>query len=140
MPLLIYIFVKYVAYAAWCALGVFLLRVPRFRLTTALGFGFVRLLLGACFGIAVFIAGGMLHLEAPGNPLLVYFAVYAPIRLVEWSIMAYLIHDRSQTLAPLKLSCWLLGGIAVSHLADLPMFFLMRSGPGDMLPVGRFLC
>ena len=32
------------------------------------------------------------------------------------------------------------GGIAVSHLADIPMFLLLRSGPGEMLPVGRFLC
>ena len=140
MPLLIYIFVKYVAYATWCTLGVYLLRVPRFRLISSLSFGFVRLLLGACFGLAVFFAGGLLHLEVPANPLLMYFAVYSPIRLVEWSIMAYLIHDESTSPAAVKLSGWVLGGIAVSHLADLPMFFLMRSGPGDMLPVGRFLC
>jgi hypothetical protein len=34
---------------------------------------------------------------------------------------------------------WKLGGIAVSHLADIPII-LSGSGVGDMLPVGRFLC
>lgn len=140
MPLLIYIAVKYVAYAAWCTLGVHLLRVQGSGLSTSLFFGLIRLLIGACFGAAVFIVGGMMHLAVPANPLLMYLAVYAPIRLVEWSIMAYLIVDDSNMLASVKLYAWILGGIVVSHLADLPMFLLMRSGPSDMLPVGRFLC
>ena len=140
LPLLIYIAVKYVAYAAWCSLGVYLLRVANARLSTSLFFGLIRLLIGACFGIAIFVVGGMMHLQAPANPLLVNFAVYAPIRLLEWSIMSYLISDRSGTFASTKLYAWVLGGIAVSHLADIPMFLLLRSGPGEMLPVGRFLC
>ena len=140
LPLLIYISIKYVAYAAWCGLGVHLLRAASPRLSTSLFFGFIRLLIGACFGIMVFFVGGMMHLEAPANPLLMYFAVYAPIRLVEWSILSYLIADRSGTLATTKLFAWTLGGIVVSHLADIPMFLLLRGGPGEMLPVGRFLC
>lgn len=140
MPLAIYIAVKYVAYAAWCTLGIHLLRAQNSRPSTSLFFGLVRLFIGACFGLAVFIVGGMMHLEPPANPLLVYFTVYAPIRLVEWSIMAYLIVDNSIVLGTAKPYAWIIGGIAVSHLADVPMFLLMRSGPGDMLPVGRFLC
>ena len=148
LPLLTYIVVKYVAYAGWCALGLHLLRTAPLRLSSALLFGLLRLIIGGCFGIAVFFVGGMMHLDPPANPLLVYFAVYAPIRLVEWSIMAFLIADRSGTLGTLgapklfapKLYIWTLGGIAVSHLADIPMFLLLRSSPGEMLPVGRFLC
>lgn len=140
MPLVIYIAVKYVAYAAWCALGVHVLRVRSSRLSTSLFWGLIRLLIGVCFGVAVFVVGGMMHLEAPANPLLMYFTVYAPIRLVEWSIMTYLIVDNPMVLSTLRPYAWIVGGIVVSHLADLPMFLLMRSGPGDMLPVGRFLC
>jgi hypothetical protein len=35
---------------------------------------------------------------------------------------------------------WRLGGIAVSHLADLPLIAGGSGGPTEMLPVGRFLC
>lgn len=140
MSLLIYIAVKYVAYAAWCRVGVGLLRASGFWLRTSLLFGFIRLVIGVCFGVAVFLAGGMMHLEPSANPLPMYFAVYAPIRLVEWSIMAFLIADGSRTIHWAKLCLWILGGIAVSHLADIPMFLLLHGGPGEMLPVGRFLC
>lgn len=140
MSLLIYIAVKYVAYAAWCALGVHLLRVASSHLSSSLLFGFARLLIGGCFGIAVFLVGGMMHLAPPAHPLVMYFGVYAPIRLVEWSIMAYWIADGSKTVDSAKLCVWILGGIAVSHLADIPMFLLLHGGPGEMLPVGRFLC
>jgi hypothetical protein len=140
LSLLVYIAVKYVAYAAWSALGVHLLRVARSRLSTSLLFGFIRLLIGGCFGVAVFLVGGMMHLDPPAHPLLMYFAVYAPIRLLEWSIMAYLIADSSKSVDSVKVCLWILGGIAVSHLADIPMFLLLHGGPGEMLPVGRFLC
>jgi hypothetical protein len=140
LSFLIYITVKFVAYAARCIAGVRLLRAGGSRLRTSLLFGFIRLLIGACLGVAVFLVGGMMHLQTPANPLLMYFAVYAPIRLVEWSIMAYLIADGSRAIHSAKLCTWTLGGIAVSHLADIPLFLLLHGGPGEMLPVGRFLC
>lgn len=140
MGLVFYIVVKYAAYTAWCIPGASLLRTTGSRLAIPFFFGFIRLLIGACFGVAIFFVGGMMHLNAPSNPLTMYFAVYAPVRLLEWSIMAYLIADGSKRLAMGKLYGWILGGIAVSHLADIPMFLLLRSSPGDMLPVGRFLC
>jgi hypothetical protein len=107
---------------------------------SAFGFGLIRLLLGVGFGLAIFIAGGMMHLEVPRHPLLMYFEVYVPVRLIEWSIIFYLIREQSRAFSAAKSSVWIIGGIVVSHVADIPMFLLMESSPRDMLPVGRFLC
>jgi hypothetical protein len=35
---------------------------------------------------------------------------------------------------------WILGGILVSHLADLPLILFTYDGARGFLPVGRFLC
>jgi hypothetical protein len=136
-----YVAVKYAAYAAWCFLGIRLLRGVTPPLSSALGLGFVRLLLGIFFGIAIFLTGGMMHLNVPSHAWASYFAVYAPVRWVEWSIMTLLVAPGSGffLLNPNpKSNLWKLGGIVVSHLADIPL--ILSSGVGDMLPVGRFLC
>jgi hypothetical protein len=137
-----YVALKYGAYVAWCFLGIRWLREMNPPVTSALGLGFVRLLLGVVFGIAIFLTGGVMHLNVPNHLWLSYFAVYAPVRWVEWSIMTLLVAPGTGFFllrANPRANLWQLGGIAVSHLADIPVI-LSGSGVGDMLPVGRFLC
>jgi hypothetical protein len=144
---LTYVGVKYVAYAAWCALGVRWLdpaRKPALR--RGLTFGLVRLFIGVAAGIAIFLIGGAAHLQASPNIFGQYLAVYAPVRWFEWGIMELLIARSSRNPAFVfamggdsRSRWWRLGGIVVSHLADIPMI-LMGGGVHEMLPVGRFLC
>ena len=140
---LIYVGVKLLAYTGWCALGINVVghRKPGFRV--AFGYGLLRLLLGVIFGVGVFVVGGIMHLNTPGNPWPLYFAIYAPVRWIEWSIMTVALttgrsHDNF-LLGPNNSSrLWRLGGIVVSHLADIPM--ILSEDVTGMLPVGRFLC
>lgn len=139
---LFYVVVKYAAYASWCYAGLsWLMRRNSFR--AGMGFGLVRLLLGVFFGVGIFIVGGMLHLNVPGHPVLMYFSIYAPVRYVEWTILLLLMRSLNRTPAPSawwKQQAWILGGIAISHLADLPLILTSSDGAKDFLPVGRFLC
>jgi hypothetical protein len=141
---LLYILVKFAAYSAWCAIGLRL--VGRAEWKKALGFGFARLLLGVFFGVSIFVVGGMAHLNVPSHPWLAYCAVYAPVRWIEWSIMSMLMNRENASFASFLLGrswrerLWRLGGIAVSHLADIPLILGGSGSPTEMLPVGRFLC
>jgi hypothetical protein len=142
---LVYVAVKFAAYAGWCFVGLRWLGSGPVRLRSALGAGVVRLLLGVFFGLGIFLAGGSMHLSVPQHPWMSYFAVYAPVRWVEWSIMSLLVDKKPHSAGSFWLGSsnqerlWRLGGIAVSHLADLPLI-LSGSGVIEMLPVGRFLC
>ena len=138
----VYVLGKYLAYSIWCYLG---LRWLRNRTSVGAGaaFGSVRLGLGMIFGIAIFVIGGMLHLNAPSNSWLAYFAVYLPVRYVEWSILAALLGTSGGQVFQIRGGAtqrWILGGIVVSLLADLPLIFYGGEGPKAFLPVGRFLC
>jgi hypothetical protein len=141
---LIYVLVKFAAYSLWCAVGLRIAGSTNWK--KAFGFGLVRLLLGIFFGGGIFVAGAMAHLDPPVHPWLTYFAIYAPVRWVEWSIMSALLNRGNGSFASFFLGrdwrdrLWRLGGIAVSHLADLPLIAGGSGGPTEMLPVGRFLC
>ena len=141
---LAYVVLKYLAYVMWCYVGVGLFRDER-TLALAARFGAVRLILGILFGIGVFVVGGMLHLSAYQDMVLLYLKIYVPIRWFEWGIMAALISRVDRDPAALVVGhswrsrFWRVGGILVSIFADLPILFSSR-GPQEMLPVGRFLC
>ena len=141
---LAYVVLKYLAYVMWCYVGVGMFRDER-TLGAAARFGAVRLILGAVFGIGVFMVGGMMHLEAQQNLVLLYMKIYVPVRWVEWGIMAALISRMDRGALPLLIGrswrsrFWRVAGILVSIFADLPILLSSR-GPVEMLPVGRFLC
>lgn len=140
--LILYVAVKFVAYAAWCFLGVRLLQ-DRNSLRAGLGYGLIRLFLGVFFGFGIFLIGGMLHLEVPARPILMYLSIYVPVRYLEWTILAVLMRSRAVQASPLnslKTQFWILGGIVISHLADLPVILTNYGGTKEFLPVGRFLC
>jgi len=138
----VYVLVKYLAYSIWCYLGLRWLRGKN-SVGAGMAFGSVRLGLGMIFGVSIFVIGGMLHLNAPVNSRLAYFAVYAPVRYVEWSILAALLGTSGGQVFQISGAAtqrWIIGGIVVSHLADLPLIFFSGAGPKAFLPVGRFLC
>jgi hypothetical protein len=142
IPFPVYVLVKYLAYSAWCYFGLRWLR-ERKSIASGLGFGSVRLGLGILFGAGIFLVGGSLHLNAPTHPWLMYLSIYAPVRYVEWSIMAALLGATGGQVFRIGdgvTQRWILGGIVVSHLADLPMIVMSYGGPMGFLPVGRFLC
>ena len=138
----VYVLGKYLAYSIWCYLGLRWLRDTR-SIGTGVAFGSVRLGLGLIFGISIFVIGGMLHLNAPANSWFAYLAVYAPVRYIEWSILAALLGTKGGQVFQITGAAtqrWIVGGIIVSHLADLPLIFFGGEGPKAFLPVGRFLC
>jgi hypothetical protein len=159
MELLLYVAIKFTVYVVWCGIGVTLFRLQSPNtIRAALGFGLVRLLLGVALGTGLFLAAAVVKIGNWGlSHLAIYLLMYVPLRWIEWSIMGYLLQPASQSLliAPARISSgsvvitaghsrsmgvlWKLGGILVSHLADLPVI-LAAGGIGNMLPIGRFLC
>ena len=138
----VYVLGKYLAYSIWCYLGLRWLR-DKNSVAAGIGFGSARLGLGIIFGGTIFVIGGMLHLNAPANSWFAYLAVYVPVRYVEWSILAALLGTTGGQvfqIAGAATQRWILGGILVSHLADLPLILFGGEGPKAFLPVGRFLC
>jgi hypothetical protein len=137
-----YVAIKYFGYVLWCYLGIRTFAHGR-KPKSSFGFGALRLAIGVLFGIGVFIVGGMLGLGVPKNTVALYLEIYAPIRWVEWSILAAALSPRTEgsrfLLGARNWSrTWRLGGILVSIAADLPI--LLTSGAKEMLPIGRFLC
>ncbi len=139
-----YVALKVAAYIVWCYVGLALFAAQR-RMGQAVGLGVLRLIIGVFFGFSIFLVGGMAHLEAPKSDFLMYLEIYAPVRWIEWGIMAAILSARDRGVAAFLIGdskrsrLWRVGGIVVSILADLPILLSSR-GAGEMLPVGRFLC
>jgi len=148
--LIAYVLVKALAYAGWCWIGVRAFapgsRSPRLR---ALLLGVVRLLLGLGFGVGIFFASVALFsglheihaLDPTVSAVLTYGAIYVPVRWIEWALIEALLNAPSRSPAGFLLGPsgrargWRLGGIAVSCLADVPLFLAVGG-----LPIGRFMC
>jgi len=134
MGFALYAAAKFVAYSAWCGLG--LLIAPDGTPTTAAAarFGIVRWCIGLAFGVVVFFAVGSIAAE---NAARTYLMVYSPVRAVEWGIMAFLIRGRaSGPMTPGRALLWCAGGIIVSFASDL----LSPDGLAGRFCVGRCLC
>ena len=141
-----YVGLKLAAYILWCYVGVRWLTPSQEKpFKRAAKLGVARLFIGVAFGIGIFIVGGIAHLEPWNNRLAQYFVIYAPVRWVEWGILSMILLTGTGSARRLLLGdsassrLWRLGGIVVSHLADLPVILAM-GGVSNMLPVGRFLC
>src|ERR1700758_757249 len=86
MQYLIYVLIKLAFYAGWCWLALRLWR-PTPSWSKATGFGLLRLAIGVVFGVTIFIAVPV----QPDDALWKYLAIYTPVRLVEWSITAWIV-------------------------------------------------
>jgi len=131
MAYLIYVLVKLACYAAWCWLGLRLWQPDSARPLRALAFGIVRLAIGVAAGISIFL----LLPAQPYDLLWKYIAIYTPVRMLEWFILALILrHKSTRTLAATLL--WCLGGIVISFAAD----FASPEGVAGHFCVGRCLC
>ena len=143
-----YALIKVLAYSAWCALGIRWLAPTRKRIE-ALLFGSVRFLFGLGFGIGIYLAAQVLFagLNEYGiasvrlASVLVYAAVYVPVRWIEWGLIELMLARPRPGLggflagASARARGWRLGGIAISCLADVPIMLAVGG-----LPLGRFMC
>ena len=132
MAYALYVVVKLVCYIAWCWLGVWLWQPPSARLTKAIGFGILRLVVGLVFGTLIFF---IVRVQ-PGEVLWKYIAIYSPVRLVEWLILAAIIARGSDKRTARATILWCIGGILVSFGAD----FASPEGLAGHFCIGRCLC
>ncbi|MBI4600712.1 MAG: hypothetical protein HY721_02015 [Planctomycetes bacterium] len=141
-PLLLYLIVKYAAYAGWCSLGVRLVRRDVGAWAAAgMGWGLARLFMGFLFGIVILELVDVVYRAQPRpSSFGLYLSVYVPVRILEWGIMVSLL-ARFPSRAPLgrsqalRVVPWILGGVIISCLADVPVFIALMG-----FPVGRFWC
>jgi hypothetical protein len=137
----VYFLLKCIAYVGWCYYGLRALR-KQSSIEAAIRYGLARVGLGILFGVGIFFLGGTLQATAPAHPWLLYLLIYVPVRYVEWSIMAVLLGAKggeAHGIGDAATQRWIIQGIVVSHLSDIPMI-LLYSASGSLLPVGRFLC
>lgn len=128
-----YLLTKFTAYSGWCYLGLAWFDPTRSpKATGSLFYGLVRLLMGIVFGLAIFFAALTLN-NAVKNSLLTYFVVYVPVRVIEWSLMLWIL--RREGTFPRYL-LWVGGGVILSCLADIPLGVM----EGGVVPVGRPFC
>jgi hypothetical protein len=127
-----YVAVKLVAYIAWCWVGLRLWHVASAKVPKAIGFGVLRLAIGVVFGVAIFLMVS----PQPTDLFWKYIAVYAPVRMVEWLIVALLLAPKFEGRTSSTMALWCLGGIVVSFVAD----FASPEGVAGHFCIGRCLC
>lgn len=90
----VYFGTKCLAYMARSFFGLRLLRpLLGDRIPRALALGFIRLLMGFGFGLAIWIISTAVyeHLQNfPARSVFTYVLVYVPVRWIEWSILQFL--------------------------------------------------
>jgi hypothetical protein len=138
---LVYLAVKLGAYIGWCYQGARLHGHRDRLLLKGIVYGVVRAVMGAILGLwAILMLVNWLY-QFTDKEVLLYVAVYVPVRWVEWSLMAVIMDQEHRTAANFAIGrgattrLWRLGGIVISCLADIPMMISMNH-----LPIGRFMC
>ena len=133
MGFVAYLLTKFAAYSGWCFVGLGWFDPSREgRVRGSLFYGFLRLLMGVFFGMAIFLAALTMN-NAVKNSILTYFVVYVPVRIIEWSLMLLIL--RRQGALP-HYAAWVAGGVVISCLADIPLGIM----EGGVVPVGRPFC
>jgi hypothetical protein len=134
MEYAIYITVKLLSYSLWCWIGLRWVWPGSLSVSRAFGLGVLRLMVGIFFGVAIFF----LFPSSPNALLFKYIAIYGPVRLVEWLIIAWVIQLKVSRQYPstLRALFWCVGGIVVSFAAD----FASPEGVAGHFCVGRCLC
>jgi hypothetical protein len=132
MQYVIYVLIKLACYTAWCWVGLRLWQPNSSRWRKATAFGILRLAIGVFFGVAIFIA-----VPAQQDDVLwKYITIYAPVRLVEWLILALILRRTSENKGLATMLGWCVGGIVVSFVAD----FASPEGVAGHFCIGRCLC
>jgi hypothetical protein len=131
VPTFVYAAAKFAAYCAWCYL--LLPPAPDRRPARAIRYGAIRWLIGLFAGITVFFAAGSID---AGDAASKYLAIYVPLRIVEWGLMAWLITGPPRGRSIGQTLAWIAGGIAVSFATDM----LSPDGMAGRFCTGRCLC
>ena len=131
--MIVYAIVKYIGYSLWCYAGLRLLAGQTTPLRPALGFGAVRWLLGLGLGLMVFVASGSVDRSSLA---VLYFGIYTPLRLFEWTVMTWLMLRGRPDTSPRARIAWVLGGVLVSFATDA----VSPEGLAGRFCVGRCLC
>lgn len=132
MQYVLYMLIKFAFYTAWCWVGLRLWRPNSSRWRKAAGFGVLRLAIGVVFGVAIFFT-----IPAQRDDVLwKYLIIYAPVRLVEWLILAWMLRRKFAITNPSATLLWCVGGIIVSFVAD----FASPEGVAGHFCIGRCLC
>jgi len=132
MSYLIYVVVKLACYSAWCWLGLRLFEPGSATAFRAAAFGLLRLAIGVVVGVTIFF----LAPTDASNLLWKYVEIYAPVRLLEWLVVALVLRQKSPHRGMTATLLWCAGGIAVSFVADLAS----PEGLAGHFCVGRCLC
>ena len=131
--MIVYAVAKYLVYSLWCYVGLRTLAGQMTSLRHALGFGAIRWLLGLVLGLLVFIAVSSVDRTSVA---VLYFAIYTPLRVLEWTVMTWLmLRQHPQASARARLA-WVFGGIVVSFMTDA----VSPDGLAGRFCVGRCLC
>src|SRR5947207_4383820 len=130
MNIVIYITVKALAYSAWCYLGVRWFQPESTEPhAAAIVYGLGRLMLGIVLGLFIFLlAVGMNN--AVRSQLLTYLVIYVPVRIGEWTFWYRLMRKDDPQFYGLF---WVLGGVIVACLADIPIAIADHR----LIPAGR---
>ena len=130
---ILYAIIKYFVYSLWCYVGLRMLAAHSASLRSALGLGAVRWLLGLGLGVIVFLAAGSVNQR---NLAVLYFAIYTPLRVFEWTVMTWLMLRQHAGMPLQRRVAWVLGGIVVSFATDA----VSPDGLAGRFCVGRCLC
>ena len=131
--MIVYAIAKYLVYSVWCYVGLRTLGGQMTPLRQALGLGAVRWSLGLVLGLVVFFASGSVDRTSLA---VLYFGIYTPLRLFEWTVMTWLIlRQHPQTSSRARIA-WVLGGLVISFATDA----VSPDGLAGRFCVGRCLC
>jgi hypothetical protein len=130
---IVYAIAKYLLYSLWCYVGLRLFAVHVAPIGSALSFGAIRWLLGLGLGLIVFVAIGSVTRSSLAA---LYFAIYTPLRVLEWTVMMWLMLRHGATVPLRTRLAWVLGGIVVSFASDA----VSPDGLAGRFCVGRCLC
>jgi hypothetical protein len=120
-------------YSRWCYVGLRMLAPHSASWRSAFGLGDVRWLLGLVLGLIVFLAAGSVN---QSSLAVLYFAIYTPLRVFEWTVMTWLMLRQHTNVSPRARVSWVLGGIVVSFATDA----VSPDGLAGRFCVGRCLC
>ena len=131
--MIVYAIIKYLLYSLWCYVGLRMLTAHRSPIGSALRFGALRWVIGLMLGTVVFLAAGSVHRS---NLAVLYFAIYTPLRVFEWTVMTWLMLNDGSNMSRRAQLGWVLGGIVVSFASDA----VSPDGLAGRFCVGRCLC
>ena len=133
MDVMLYAAVKFIGYSLWGYVG-FRLQGSENLVARSLRFGTARWFLGLGIGVLVFLVSGSINQE---QVLVHYLAIYIPIRILEWAVMAtFFFAAWKRKTGSAKFYVWLLGGVVLSFLTD----FVSPDMLNGRFCVGRCLC